>query len=103
MVQAKDQTERGIAYRFYVEQSAAQPGFPGAYLFHRRDELVLGQFDGENFNIGFVDVNDRPYKELVEAAKATNKQLYEVHSEKIMPFSQMPKASDAGIPSSPWK
>jgi len=50
-----------------------------------------------------VDVNDHPYKELVEAAKATNKRLYEVHSGKIMPFSQMPKASDAGTPSSPWK
>ena len=30
LVQAKDQTERGIAYRFYVEQAASQPGFLGA-------------------------------------------------------------------------
>jgi len=39
--------------------------------------------DGENYNIGFVDVNDRPYKELVEAAKATNKRLLDVHSGKV--------------------
>ena len=29
LVQAKDQTERGMAYRFYVEQAASQAGFLG--------------------------------------------------------------------------
>jgi hypothetical protein len=58
--------------------------------------------DGENYNIGFVDVTDRPYPELVEAAKATHKRLLEVHSAKTLPFSQRPQASDVGSPSSPW-
>jgi hypothetical protein len=58
--------------------------------------------DGENYNIGFVDVTDRPYKELVDAAKATHKRLYDVHSGKILPFSQRPRASEAGTPLSPW-
>lgn len=103
LVQAKDQKERGIAYRYYVEQAASVSSFLGAYWFQWKDEPVLGRMDGENYNIGFVDVNDRPYKELVEAAKTTNKRLYEVHSGKAMPFNQMPKASDAGTPSSPWR
>jgi hypothetical protein len=103
LVQAKDQTERGIAYRYYVEQAASLGCFLGVYWFQWRDEPVMGRMDGENYNIGFVDVNDRPYKELTEAAKATNKRLYDVHSGKIVPFSQMPKASDAGTPSSPWR
>jgi len=102
LVQAKDQAERGIAYRYFVEQAASVSGFVGAYWFQWRDEPVLGRMDGENYNIGFVDVNDRPYKELVEAAKATNKRLHDVHSGKVMPFIQRPKASDAGTPSSPW-
>jgi hypothetical protein len=103
LVQAKDQTERGIAYRYYVEQAASLNCFLGAYWFQWRDEPVLGRRDGENYNIGFVDINDRPYKELVEAAKMTNERLYDVHSGRIAPFNQMPKASDAGTPSSPWK
>ena len=103
LVQAKDQTERGVAYRFFMEQAASLSSFVGAYWFEWRDEPVLGRGDGENYNIGFVDVNDRPYKELVEAAKATNKRLFEVHSSKIPPFIQMPKASDYGTPSSPFK
>jgi hypothetical protein len=103
LVQAKDQTERGIAYRYYVEQAASLSCFLGAYWFQWRDEPVMGRGDGENYNIGFVDVNDRPYKELSEAAKATNRRLYEVHSGKIPPVNKMPKASDSGTPSSPWK
>jgi len=102
LVQAKDQKERGIAYRYYVEQAASTSGFVGAYWFTWRDEPVLGRGDGENYNIGFIDVNNRPYKELVEAAKITNKRLFDVHSGKIPPFNQRPLASDFGTPSSPW-
>ena len=103
LVQARDQKERGKAYRYYVEQAASTSGFVGAYWFIWRDEPVLGRMDGENYNIGFVDVNNRPYKELVEAAKITNKNLYDVHSGKSVPFNERPMASDAGTPSSPWK
>ena len=58
--------------------------------------------DGENYNIGFVDSTDRPYPELVEAAKATHKRLPDVHAGKTPPFAQKPKASSAGAPSTPW-
>jgi hypothetical protein len=102
LVQAKDQFERGVAYRFYLEQAAALEWFLGAYWFAWRDEPVLGRMDGENYNIGFVDVTDRPYAELVEAAKASHKRLVDVHSGKLTPFAQHPLASDAGAPSSPW-
>jgi hypothetical protein len=102
LVQAKDQAERGIAYRYYVEQAASLEWFLGSYWFAWRDEPVLGRQDGENYNIGFVDVTDRPYVELIEAAKATHKRLLGVHSGNVTPFSQRPMASDAGSPSSPW-
>ena len=102
LVQAKDQKERGNAYRYYVEQAASVNCFVGAYWFQWRDEPALGRMDGENYNIGLVDVTDRPYKELTEAIKATTKRLYEVHAGKIPPFNQRPLASDAGTPSSPW-
>ena len=57
--------------------------------------------DGENYNIGFVDVTDRPYGELVEAAKATHQRLLDVHSGKMPPFSERPKASHTGTKLSP--
>ena len=33
-------------------------------------------FDGENYNIGFLDVADRPYPELVESARAVADSMY---------------------------
>jgi hypothetical protein len=102
LVQARDQVERGIGYRYYVEQAAALDSFLGAHWFQWRDEPVLGRMDGENYNIGFVDATDRPYPELVKAAIVTHKRLLDVHSGRILPFAQKPMASDAGAPSSPW-
>jgi len=102
LVQAANQTERGIGYRYYVEQAASLECFLGAHWFTWRDEPVLGRQDGENYNIGFVDATNRPYAPLVEAAQTTIKRLEDVHSGKILPFGQKPRASDAGTPSSPW-
>ena len=102
LVQAQDQAERGVGYRYYVEQALSLPYALGAHWFAWRDEPVLGRMDGENYNIGFVDVTDRPYPEMVEAAKASDHRLFDVHSGKVLPFSRKPKTSEAGTPSSPW-
>jgi hypothetical protein len=102
LVQAMNQTERGIGYRYYLEQALSLPYCLGAHWFTWRDEPVLGRMDGENYNIGFVDSTDRPYPELVEAAKVTHKRLRAVHAGETLPFSQRPKAAEAGTPSSPW-
>jgi len=102
LVQTANQIERGKGYRYYVEQAAALPGFLGAHWFQWRDQQVLGRFDGENYNIGLVDVTDRPHIELIEAAKATHKRLHDVHAGKVPPFADRPKASAAGTPDTPW-
>jgi hypothetical protein len=102
LVQTMNQMERAKGYRYYVEQAAALPGFLGAHWFAWGDEPVLGRMDGENYNIGFVDGMNRPYPELVDGAKATHAQLFDVHSGKVAPFNQRPKASSAGTPASPW-
>lgn len=102
LVQARNQLERAKGYRYYVEQAAALPCFLGAHWFTWQDEPVLGRMDGENYNIGFIDVTGRPYPELIEAAKATHKRLLRIHAGRIEPFSQRPMASDAGTPASPW-
>lgn len=102
LVQTASQLERAKGYRYYMEQAAALPCFVGAHWFCWRDEPVLGRFDGENYNIGFLDVTDRPYPELVDAARTTHKELPDVHSGKTAPFAERPRASEAGTPGSPW-
>jgi hypothetical protein len=91
LVQCANQEERGVAYRYYVEQAAAHPALIGVHWFEWMDEPNTGRNDGENYNIGFVDVTDRPYAELVEAAKATHERLLDVHSGKAPPVSRRAK------------
>lgn len=91
LVQCASQEERGVAYRFYVEHAAAHPAVIGAHWFQWIDEPNTGRGDGENYNIGFVDVTDRPYPELVAAAQATHARLLDVHSGKTPPVTRQAK------------
>jgi hypothetical protein len=102
LVQAMNPTERGIGYRYYVEQGLSLPYAVGTHWFQWTDEPITGRLHGENYSIGFIDAAGRIYPELVEAAKATHKCLHDVHAGKVPPFSQRPKASAVGTPSSPW-
>ena len=92
LVQVRDQPERGVAYRYYVEQAASYPAFIGSSWFQWVDQPNTGRFDGENYNIGLVDVTDRPYTELVEAVKTTSRRLLSVHGGKTAPFDTAPRA-----------
>ena len=88
LVQVRDHKERGVAYRYYVENAFAMPELIGTHWFQWSDQPCTGRFDGENYNIGLVDVTDRPYPDLVEALKATHDRLYRVHAGAEKPFSQ---------------
>jgi len=48
-----------------------------------------GRFDGENYNIGFMDICNQPYRELVDAAKLTHQKMYEVASGNKKPFGEI--------------
>jgi hypothetical protein len=92
LVQVRDQAERGAAYRYYVEQAAAFPAFIGSSWFQWVDQPSTGRMDGENYNIGLVDVTDRPYRELIEAMKMTHRRLQAVHGGQVAPFDAKAKA-----------
>jgi hypothetical protein len=88
LLQTKNQEERGVAYRYYVENAAGHPAIIGVHWFEWADEPNTGRHDGENYNIGLVDVTDRPYQELVDAMKATHKRILGVHSGKESPVAR---------------
>jgi hypothetical protein len=88
LVQVRDQAERGVAYRYYVENAFAMPEMIGTHWFQWADQPCTGRFDGENYNIGLVDVTDRPYPELIDALRTTHQRLYRVHLGQEKPFSQ---------------
>jgi hypothetical protein len=73
-----DQAARAQGYRFYLESAAAAPWCVGAHWFTLYDQSALGRYDGENYNIGFVDVAHRPYPALAAAARASHTVMYDV-------------------------
>ena len=89
--QVESQQQRGVAYRYYTEQAYAHPGMIGTAYFQWCDQDLLGRGDGENYNCGFIDVTDRPYKYQVEAIMETARCLYAVHSGEMQPYSQAPE------------
>ncbi|NER26579.1 MAG: hypothetical protein F6J89_02850 [Symploca sp. SIO1C4] len=89
--QVRDYQERGVAYRYYVENLGAIPEIVGAHWFQWVDQPNTGRYpDGENYNIGLVDITDRPYPELTEAMQATHHLLYSIHSGQQVPFAKKP-------------
>jgi hypothetical protein len=78
LVPVENQQARAQAYKDYVLGALRHPQFVGCHWFQYRDEPVTGRsWDEENYQIGFVDVADTPYRELVEAAREVGRQLYD--------------------------
>ena len=86
-----DQEGRGKAYRIYVEDAAADPNCVGTHWFIMYDQSALGRGDGENYNIGFLDVCHRPYEPLVKAARETHEKIYEVAAGKRKVYDDAPE------------
>ena len=74
------QDERAAAYRNYIEQGFARPELIGMHYFQWVDQPYYGRFDGENYNIGVVTIQNLPYPELTEAMRITNERIYRVGS-----------------------
>lgn len=91
LVMVKDQTERGVAYQYYVERAAAQPEIVGAHYFQLCDQPVTGRYDGENYNLGFVNQADLPYPEMISFARETHRRMYRVHAGSLAPSERTAK------------
>jgi len=90
LAQVADQKQRGVAYRNYVENAFAHPAVVATFWYRWRDQPVTGRDDGENYNIGMVDVTDFMYRDLVNAVIETHRRVYDVHRGILPPFSQLP-------------
>ncbi len=77
LVELPSQQERANAYREYVQGALRHPQIVGCHWFEYQDEPLTGRaWDGENYQIGFVDVADTPYPEIVAACRDAGCHLY---------------------------
>jgi len=77
-----NQQERGQAYQDYIQGALRNPQIVGAHWFQFTDQPFTGRSDGENYNIGFINVCDRPYPELIEKVRETCYGMYQYRLEK---------------------
>ncbi|MBL8991869.1 MAG: agarase, partial [Spirochaetia bacterium] len=78
LVPVKDQAERARAYELYMKDALNSTNIVGAHWFQYVDQPLTGRWlDGENYQVGFVDVCDNPYPETIEASRKIGAALYE--------------------------
>ncbi len=73
-----NQEQRGRLYAHYVTAALKHPNIVGTHYFQYREQSITGRFDGENYQIGFVDIADSPYTEMIDAARSVGEQLYSI-------------------------
>ncbi|MEI8196764.1 MAG: hypothetical protein WCI73_12770, partial [Phycisphaerae bacterium] len=61
------------------------------HYFQMYDQSALGRYDGENYNIGFVDVCNQPYEELAWAARNSHERVYKVALGEIPAVEEIPE------------
>lgn len=72
-----DQQDRAAKYKSYVQGALRNPYLVGTHWFQYKDQATTGRGDGENYQIGFIDICDKPYPEIVRASREVGYDLYE--------------------------
>jgi hypothetical protein len=67
------QAERALGAGRAARLLAAQPDVVGVHWFQYADEPPGGRADGEDYDFGLVDDDNRPYERLVQALAASNR------------------------------
>jgi hypothetical protein len=85
------QQERGLAYRNYVEQSAALGFVVGIEWFTLVDQSGTGRwfsrYNGEGYNTGLISVADRPWRAMLAEMMKTNYGIYKILLQENAPFA----------------
>jgi hypothetical protein len=71
------QEERALAYTRFLQGALVHPNIVGTHWFQFRDQPLTGRWDGEGYQIGFVDVADTPYEEITHAARDVADGMYD--------------------------
>ena len=80
LIEVATQEDRAKAYEAYVRSALEHPNIVGTHWHQFSDQATTGRFDGENFNVGFTDVCDTPYYEMVEALRNVGYEMYNIRS-----------------------
>jgi hypothetical protein len=78
---AESQKDRADKYAAYVRSALRNPCIVGTHWFQYLDQATTGRGDGENYQIGFLDICDRPYPQIIQAARDIGHTMYDYRFE----------------------
>jgi hypothetical protein len=81
LMTVQTQVERARGAAAAAQQFAQWPQIVGSHWFQYYDHPWGGRIDGEDYNFGLVDIDDRPYAELIDALSHVNPRLAAMHQE----------------------
>jgi hypothetical protein len=80
LMTVETQAERARGAAAATENFAAFPEIIGTHWFQYYDHPKGGRPDGEDYDFGLVDVNDRPYERLTAALTEANHRAPQIHA-----------------------
>ncbi|MFZ5428337.1 MAG: hypothetical protein ACOZEN_15335 [Thermodesulfobacteriota bacterium] len=80
LMHVKTQEERVAGATAALRNFASFPNVAGVHWFQFADEPTGGRSDGEDFNMGLVDIHDQPYEGLTAAFADLNRRVPEIHA-----------------------
>ena len=86
-VETQDERAHGAAAA--TENFAAIPQIVGSHWFQLYDHPKGGREDGEDYDFGLLDINDRPYERLTDALAEANRHVPDIHAAAKAPLSAM--------------
>lgn len=79
--ETENQEDRARAYKNYVTGALINPYIVGTHWFQYVDQATTGRGDGENYQIGFLDIADNPYEETINACREVGYNMYNLRLE----------------------
>ncbi|MFC3120073.1 beta-agarase [Agaribacter flavus] len=76
IVEAFSQSERADLYTKYVESALLNPYIVGTHWFQYGEQPPTGRGDGENYNVGLVDLADKPFPEMIDSVRDMGYRMY---------------------------
>ena len=67
------------------------PYIVGTHWFQYKDQATTGRCDGENYQIGFVDICNKPHEAICNAAIKSHEAIYQIADATIAPYDDVPE------------
>lgn len=93
LMTVQTQSERAYGVMNAIRNFAGFPNVVGIHWFQYCDEPRGGREDGENYNMGLIDLYDRPYEQLTDVFQFWNPRLDFLHQES---FARLRKPETSG-------